>query len=163
MKLSEVHHIAIGVSDLDRSLSFYVGVLGLRKTLSMPVGGADTERALGLAAGTTGRSAYVQGPSRVGQIELIEWSPRLPGTPPEAGRPGPFLLAFELQEGELEEARERLEAAGIAYEGPIVTEVVNYGPIGLLVTRDPDGTMIELLRLPTDEEIREFRAREEQR
>ena len=158
MKLSEIHHLAVGVADLERSLEFYEGVLGLRCTLRMPVGGADAEQLLGLAPGTTGRSAYVQGPRRIGQLELIEWAPRRPREATRGGETGPFLIAFELLEGELEECRQRLEQRGIEFVGPQVSIVENYGPIEAIVTTDPDGTMVELLRLPSDEEVRAFRA-----
>jgi lactoylglutathione lyase len=159
LKLSEIHHLAIGVADLEASLRFYEEILGLRRTLQMPVGGAVTEEVLGLAPGTTGRSAYVQGPTRVGQIELIEWSTERRHPVADAGQTGPFLIAFELLEGEMEEVRERLDAASIPYRGPVPTEVANYGPITMFITWDPDGTMIELLTLPSDDEVREFRAR----
>lgn len=44
MAFSEIHHVAIGVGDLERSLAFYSGMLGFRKTLDMELSGADFER-----------------------------------------------------------------------------------------------------------------------
>jgi lactoylglutathione lyase len=160
MKVSELHHIAISVSDLDRSLHFYTRLLGLRQTLTMPVGGPATEAGLRLRPGTTGRSAYVQGPTRVGQLELIEWHDhgRGPTTPRRPGAPGPFLLAFELLEGDMRSAHERLLGAGVeCWTEPRRSLVENYGTIEMLVCEDPDGLMIELLRLPSDEEVRRYR------
>lgn len=48
MKFGEIHHIAVSVRDLDASIAFYEGLLGLRKTLTMNVGGEGTERDLRL-------------------------------------------------------------------------------------------------------------------
>lgn len=161
MKFGEVHHIALSVSDLDASLDFYVGLLGLRKTLTMNVGGANTERGLRLRPGMTGRAAYVQGPQRIGQLELIEWSVQAdPETQPRRpGEPGAFLIAFELTEGEMAEVHDRLLAANVeCYTEPRRSLVENYGYIEVMVCEDPDGTMIELLRLPTVEESRAYRA-----
>jgi lactoylglutathione lyase len=161
MKFGEVHHVAISVRDLDASIAFYEGLLGLRKTLSMNVGGPGTERDLGLRPGMTGRSAYIQGPRRIGQLELIEWSTPMEegATPPRPGQPGVFLIAFELTEGELSDVHARLLAAGVPCNAePRSSLVENYGTIEVLVCEDPDGTMVELLRLPTVEEARAYRA-----
>lgn len=161
MRFGEIHHIAVSVRDLDASLHFYCDLLGLRQTLTMNVGGANTERGLRLRPGMTGRAAYVQGPRRIGQLELIEWAPALDTPPPprRPGEPGVFLIAFELAEGELSEVHRRLLADGVeCYTEPRQSLVQNYGTIEVMVCEDPDGTMIELLRLPTLEESRRYRA-----
>ncbi len=41
MAFSEVHHVALTVSDMDQSLAFFCELLGFRKTLDMQLSGAS--------------------------------------------------------------------------------------------------------------------------
>jgi lactoylglutathione lyase len=156
VKLSEIHHVAISVSDMERSIAFYRDALGMRTTLQMPVEGEHVERQLRLRPGTKGRSVYLQGPSRIGQVELIQFDPppdqvSLPKRP---GDPGAFLLAIEVLEGEVQEIFERATALGApVYAEVSNSDLVNYGMITSFIVEDPDGLLIEIIRLPTREEI----------
>jgi lactoylglutathione lyase len=163
-----VHHVVLNVSDLERSVEFYAGALGMHATLRMEIAGEPFERLLRLPAGTTGRVAYVQGPERVGQIELIEWSlpesislpdgPAHPRSHPAAfAAPGHRMVSFSVSEP-LARWQSRLQARGGRCWGePVELVLPNYGPIDALIVEDPDGHLVELVRLPCDEEIREFR------
>lgn len=160
-----VHHIAVNVSDLERALRFYSGVLGLRTTLRMQLAGEPFEQLLRLAPGTTGRVAYVEGRERVGQIELIEWSPppdaaqtRSPPPPrPGFAVPGLRLLSFSVSEP-LEFWQARFTDHGVrCWSEPVRLLLPNYGEIDAMVAEDPDGYLIEVVRLPSDEEVRTFR------
>jgi lactoylglutathione lyase len=161
-----VHHIALAVADLERALRFYTETLGLRPTLRMQIAGANFERLLRFPPGTTGEVAFVQGPPRVGQIELIQWS-RPDGTRgPAATRPAGDgtspLLSFSVTEP-LSEWHARLTAAGApCWSEPIELELPDYGPIEAFIAEDPDGHTVELVRLPSDEQVRAFRARDAQ-
>jgi lactoylglutathione lyase len=160
-----VHHVVLNVTQLERSLQFYAGTLGMRATLRMEIGGATLERLLRLDPGTTGRVAYVQGPQRLGQIELIEWS--VPGGPapvaqaaPPSTAPGLRLLSFAVPES-LTEWHARLIAAGVTcWSEPVRLTLPNYGPIDALIAEDPDGYLVELVRLPSDDEVRALRGAE---
>jgi lactoylglutathione lyase len=160
-----VHHVVLNVAQLERSLQFYAGTLGMSATLRMEIGGAPLERLLRLAPGTTGRVAYVQGPQRLGQIELIEWS--LPGRPAPAAEtapsftaPGLRLLSFAVPEP-LTEWHARLSAAGVTcWSEPVRLTLPNYGPIDALIAEDPDGHLVELVRLPSDDDVRALRSAE---
>jgi catechol 2,3-dioxygenase-like lactoylglutathione lyase family enzyme len=162
MPVSEVHHVALSVRDLERSIAFYRDGLGFRKTLEMPVGGAAVEKALGLRPGTTGRSTYLQGPSKIGQLELIEWQgPPVPANPPKRpGDPGVFLLSFEVPAAEMDAVFARIKALGAPiHSEPIPAIVENYGEIRVFTTEDPDGVLIEICVLPNKEEIAACRAK----
>lgn len=159
MPVSEIHHVAMIVSDLERSAAFYEQGLGWRRTLQASVSGPDFERSLGLPAGASANVQYLQGPTRIGQLELIQWDQ------PHAGqqRTSPFqlgalLLSFEIPADEIEEAYERFLALGAEHiERPLSVRLENFGTIVAFAVRDPDGNMIELVSLPSREEILAFR------
>lgn len=160
MPVSEVHHVAMIVSDCERSATFYEQGLGYRRTLAAPVGGDGLSSSLGLPEGTSGRIQYLQGPSRIGQLELIEWDGPT-GAPPrsEHRQLGPFLLSFQVPAGELEELHDRLVSLGAeTVRRPMRVELENYGSITAFAARDPDGILLEFVALPSRDEILAFRS-----
>ncbi|GAA3941067.1 hypothetical protein GCM10023085_23220 [Actinomadura viridis] len=162
MPVSEVHHVAMTVSDLDRAAAFYEKALGYRRTLRTDVGGAAIEESLGLPEGTTGRVQYLQGPSRVGQLELIEWNgPKRRTATAGHLELGTFLLSFQVPHDEIGEVYERLRGLGAECVAPPRRSVLeNYGPIMAFAARDPDGNLLEFVSLPSRAEVLAFRAGE---
>lgn len=162
MRLREIHHACVGVSDLDRSLAFYVDLLGLRVTLTGTIDDEEHARLLRLPPGFRGRVATVQPPrTETGAVELIELT--VPGrdarAPARPGDLGVFMLAFEVLDAELAVAVERLERAGVpCWTEPIAMDVPDYGSIASVVCEDPDGILVELLTLPDVEDVRALRA-----
>jgi glyoxylase I family protein len=158
----EIHHACLGVSDLERSIAFYEEVLGFRVTVAGDFDDEGHVEMMRLPPGGRGRAVTVQPRGvRTGTVELIEMVvPGREGRPP--ARPqdlGVFMLAFEVVEEDLAAACARMEAAGVEFwSRPIVVDVPDFGRIESVVCEDPDGTMIELLTLPSEAEIKAARA-----
>ncbi|MEQ1889565.1 MAG: VOC family protein [Alphaproteobacteria bacterium] len=163
--ISEIHHVAITVSDIERSIAFYRDVLGFRKTLDVPLTNAIVERVLRLHPDVKGRSVIMQqGPSQIGEVELIQFENTglKPSGPKRPGDPGMFLLSFSVSGEVIDDTKTRLEALGLGvqcYGAPTTIELPEYGDIRVIIFEDPDGIMIELVQLPTADEVRAFRGR----
>jgi len=162
VKLSPLHHVTLSVRDLERSIAFYRDVLGMRLTMRAEVADREHEIYLRLPAGTRGQAAILQADERtIGEVELIQWGlpiPPEPTPPKRPGDPGVFLLAFEVTESTLEQACDQLRLRGVEFWSDVQQMAIDgYGQIRAVVFEDPDGVMIELLQLPTKEEIRAAR------
>lgn len=153
MAIGEIHHVALAVSNMERSIAFYRDILGFREILDMPLGGPGLERLMRLRPGTTARSVILQqGPSTIGGLELVQFSPA-PSTPTPArgaGGLGASVLSFEVRGEELAAVyRRMLEKGIVCYSEPQVLEIPGFGAIRAVVFEDPDGQMIELFQLPS--------------
>ncbi len=157
MAISEIHHVAINVSDLERSVAFYRDALGFRKVLDMHADSAVNARMLRLPAkGLNIRSIMmVQGTSTVGEIELMQVEPRRPEpTPPK--RPddlGIWIISFEVKGEPLAKVVKRLRAMGVKFYSDIeAIDLKGYAPMKAVIFEDPDGNLLELVQLPTRQE-----------
>jgi hypothetical protein len=94
-------------------------------------------------------------------VELVQFSPA-PTTPtPAKGASGlgAFLLSFEVRGEEMAAVYERLLEQGIkCYSEPQIVELPKYGAMRAVIFEDPDGQMIELVQLPSADEIQRVRA-----
>lgn len=155
------NHIAINVRDLEASLRFYEEGLGLRKTLVKAIG-EDSWKLLRLPAKSTGRTAFLQGEGRdSGQIELVEWAlPETAGTSaPRPGDIGPWVLSLTVEREKIDGLHDRLIGMGFdCYSRPVSNLIQNYGTVTMFMCEDPDGNQIELVCLPTREEVKAYRA-----
>jgi glyoxylase I family protein len=114
VRIADLHHVSINVSDVDRAVSFYVDVLGL-ELLPRPelgIGGAW----LGLAGGS--------------QIHLIEAE-----VPPDVGQH--FAMAVD----DIDAAVGALRANGVTVRGP---QPVGDTGARQAFFADPDGNRLEL-------------------
>lgn len=117
-----IGHVHLKVSDLERSLGFYHGVLGFQITQRLG------SQAVFLSAG-----GYHH------HIGLNTWE-SLGGPPPPAGTTGLYHIAILYPtRAELGDALRRLERAGIPLDG-----AADHGVSEALYLRDPDGNGVEL-------------------
>jgi catechol 2,3-dioxygenase-like lactoylglutathione lyase family enzyme len=127
-----IHHYAIGVADLDRSVSWYGRVLGFR-----------LERRFGFPKLGTA-IAHILHPTGV-RIELLERSGSTPGPDVEADPFGALLVRrakhIGLLVADVDATWERLQALGV----DLVAPPTNVEPAGVrnCWIRDPDGTLIK--------------------
>tara|TARA_R110002110_G_scaffold60184_9_gene169729 strand:+ start:200 stop:625 length:426 start_codon:yes stop_codon:yes gene_type:complete len=134
-----IHHIAIGVPDIEAGLAFYCDVLGFSVEWRSEVS-ADNEKA-GAAVGLPGfeaRMAMLRGPDI--RIELWQYTNPRPrdrrSDPADLGYPHMALAVTDI-----EAEYDRLSGAGMTFVGA----PVNFGTQKAIYGRDPFGNIIELL------------------
>jgi catechol 2,3-dioxygenase-like lactoylglutathione lyase family enzyme len=163
MTISPVHHTNLSVTDLERSIAFYRDVLGYRVTMRSPIERPEFQRYVHVGPETTGEMVMLQAGDdpNVGTIELVQWSPppAEPTPPKRPGDPGVWLIAMQVLDETLEDVRERLREQGVEpWSDVIEIPLEGYPPFRGMVVLDPDGLAIELIQLPTREQVRAFRA-----
>ena len=118
----DIGHVHLRVSDLERSLAFYSGVLGFELTQRM-----------GSAAAFVSAGGYHH------HIGLNTWESR-GGGPPASGTTGLYHFAIRYPDrAALADALRRLGAAGVPLDG-----AADHGVSQALYLRDPDGNGLEL-------------------
>jgi len=119
---ARIGHVHLKVSNLDRSLDFYVGVLGF--TLTQRYGD---------------QAAFVSAGGYHHHIALNTWESKN-GAPPPSGSTGLYHVAILYPNpAALADALLRLEAAAVALDG-----AADHGVSEALYLRDPDQNGIEL-------------------
>jgi catechol 2,3-dioxygenase-like lactoylglutathione lyase family enzyme len=146
--LRGVYHTGFTVSDLERSLAFYQGLLGMtlvarqegqRPYLAVITGFADVYL----------KTAFLKAtPESEHVLELLEYSSH-PGEPTvrDTNRPGNGHLCFVVED--IEVLHRELSAQGVEFiSAPeLITSGVNQGGRACYL-RDPDGFTIELFQPP---------------
>ncbi len=155
MALISYFHFSFTVSDLERSITFYRDLLGLKLVHRMVHDQKYTSSQIGfrdalLKVALFNVADMPQGSSPSGHVlELIEYvNPR--GEPLDAAtnRPGAAHLALQVDDLEAEFAR--LKAAGVQFrsEAPVpITHGRHSGGLTCYLL-DPDGITLELIELP---------------
>jgi catechol 2,3-dioxygenase-like lactoylglutathione lyase family enzyme len=139
------------VSDLDRSLAFYTGVLGFEKVAERAVSGEAYERLVGV----TGAKARVV-TLRVGDetLELTEYRvPKGRPAPPDWRSNDRWFQHVAIIVRDMDSAFARLQAAGVRHAsagGPqrLPDWNRNAGGIRAFYFRDPDDHPLEILWFP---------------
>ncbi len=168
MAISEIHHVAINVSNLERSVAFYRDALGFRQVLEMKADKPANARMLRQPEkGFSIRSIMMtQGASTVGEIELMQVEPRRE-RPTPSKRPddlGIWVISFEVKDEPLADVVDRLRAMGVKFFSDIVElDLEGYAPMKAVIFEDPDGNLLELVQLPTKEEYLRLKKEREAR
>jgi catechol 2,3-dioxygenase-like lactoylglutathione lyase family enzyme len=142
-----VNHVNIVVANMERSLDFYVGLLGMRVTFETHLSGDWIEEVVGLA-GVSARCVFCQPDGGGARFELLEYE-----------APSGFVLDLNslanthglrhvaLEVDDLDAWYTKLTTAGVEAISPPVTvpfRIVDGIQKRLCYLRDPDGAIIEL-------------------
>ena len=126
MRIDRIDHLVLTVEDLDRTIAFYVDVLGM------------TEATFG-----SGRKSLLFGSSKINLHQRgREFEPK--AATPTPGSADVCLIVDDSLEWVVSE----LAAIGIAVEEGPVPRTGARGPITSVYIRDPDGNLIELSNYP---------------
>jgi lactoylglutathione lyase len=142
-----IFHPVVSVADMDRSLRFYSGALGLEVTFDDYHDPAAISALFGIDEPRV-RSIVVRCPDR-SEIELVEYEQprgrsRSEREPNDAG-----ILAVNLRVTDIEPLVARVLAGGYEVPSGIVDQVLpDGGVIRVAVTIGPDGETIILVELP---------------
>jgi len=122
MRIDRLDHLVLTVADLDATIEFYAGVLGMTDTVF-----------------EDGRHALTFGASKINlHVAGHEFEPKALHT-----EPGSADLCFVVDDP-IEEVADVLTSAGVHIEEGPVDRAGATGPIRSLYVRDPDQNLIEL-------------------
>jgi lactoylglutathione lyase len=118
-------HVAYHVADIERSLAFYVGVLGMKEQMRL-----DLSKTL--------HEVILNFPETKGGGVILMW---------DTARTQPLQIGdgysrFVLNVADLDAALEQL----VRHDTRVVTPTTEAGPMRYAMVKDPDGYVIELLQ-----------------
>jgi catechol 2,3-dioxygenase-like lactoylglutathione lyase family enzyme len=147
MKVSGAHHTSFTVSDLERSIAFYAGLLGCEVLWRREIGDQYFRDIVGFPECRV-EAAHLRIPGSPHVLELFEYlAPR--GVPADVrtNNPGSAHVAFVVDD--LPSAYEELTAHGVRFRSPpvLIEAGVNRGGYSAYML-DPDGITLELLQPP---------------
>lgn len=143
MQVRVLNHIAVTVSNTQRSLDFYVGMLGLEQVEQHQLPMSSIDAVFGLT-GASGTSTRLQVPGQPAiLIDLMELSGAEEGTSVQPlGSMGSTHMAFTVDN--LDEVVTELKAKGVSFISDPVTFHLTEGSVTVVFMRDPDGNYVEL-------------------
>lgn len=145
------HHTNVIVSDLERSLEFYTGVLGLKVALQTEIEDPEVERAVGIP-GASIKAAFLEVPGTPTMIELFQYVTGAGKPIPEDQLPsdiGVQHICFQVED--IDKAYADLQAKGVEFATTPVTISKDHpdaGGIRFCYFYDPDGATLEILQTP---------------
>ena len=141
-----VNHVNIVVREMERSLTFYVGLLGFRVTFEAELVGEWIEIVADLPD-VSARCVFCQPPGGGTRFELLEY--RVPtgvSLPADSVANTLGLRHVALEVDDLDALYTRLISAGVEFVSPPV--LVPFSVAGvrkrLCYLRDPDGALVEI-------------------
>ena len=144
-----IDHLNIVVSDMARSLAFYTGVLGFKKTKEAWLEGEWIEAIVGLK-GVRAHAVFVVSPGGEPRIELLQYVAPAGVRLEENSRANTIgLRHFALRTDDIAGVTAQLKAAGVTLLGEptlVPAGVVRFdtGRKTLVYFLDPDGVIVEL-------------------
>lgn len=145
MKIGQVQHIAISVSDMEEALRFYSGLLGLEVMMDMEL---ENDPAIEAILGVKNiRMRYVLFSGMGARLNLLEFKRPKGENVARKLRPcdhGIHHLAFVVDD--VEAAYKELSAKGVEFISP----PQQTGLAKANAMRGPDGVVIELFELPME-------------
>ena len=142
-----VNHLNIVASDMDTSLAFYVGLLGMRVTFETELFGDWIDLVTGLPD-VRARCVFVMPDGGGCRLELLQYiMPEGASFPENALANTQGLRHFALDVDDLDTTYARLVGAGVATLSPPVTvpfRLMDNIQKRLCYLRDPDGVIVEL-------------------
>jgi len=125
-QVTALDHLVLTVADIDATVAFYCGVLGMRREVFRPLDGTE-------------RVALVFGAQKINlHLAGAEFEPKATRPVPGSGD-----LCF-LTETPLADWQAQFAAHGIVVEQGPVARTGATGPLVSLYVRDPDGNLIEV-------------------
>jgi catechol 2,3-dioxygenase-like lactoylglutathione lyase family enzyme len=142
LQLPRPYHLNVNCSDLERSLSFYVDLLGFRPLARTTPAAPQPGDAFGLES-VQWDAWILQGDAGMAGVvlDLLEWTvPRPTGRPATLTEEG--FAVIGIAQPDLDGTVSRLRAAG---HEPTGTAPAGEGIPAVAMVRDPDGTLVELV------------------
>jgi catechol 2,3-dioxygenase-like lactoylglutathione lyase family enzyme len=134
-------HLVIGVTDMDRALTFYRDVLGMEIVFESLISGEPFDNALHASRRQEGR--VVGGLLGGLMIELLSLGANPPNQKPtRAGITGIQTVSFSVTD--LDETHRRISDAGCQPD----QQPFEIGGVRMFFVKDPDGTAVEFIELP---------------
>jgi catechol 2,3-dioxygenase-like lactoylglutathione lyase family enzyme len=134
-------HLVVGVTDMDRALSFYRGLLGMDVVFDQLISGESFDAALHATRQQEGR--VVGGAIGGLMIELLSLGGSKPTqAPPRRGIVG--IQNVSLSVTDLDDTYRQVSQAG--YEPD--QEPFEIGGVRMFFVKDPDGIPVEFIELP---------------
>lgn len=146
--LQSIDHINIVVRELDRMLTFYRDLLGMKVTMQARLEGAWIENVVGLR-GVCAECVYLQ-PEGGPRLELLQYIAPRGGELAGLGAPNlPGLRHLAFRVSGIHEIAARLKQAGVQFVGepvevPLTTVSHVAGRKTLCYFHDPEGNLLEL-------------------
>ncbi len=148
MKITGIDHMSYTVSNLERSLEFYVGLLGFEVLWQREITN-QYFRDIVAFPDCVVKAAHLRVPGSTHKLELFEYTtPR--GTPADVRTNNPGSSHVSLYVDDLHAAYEELTAQGVRFRSPpiAIDAGANDGSYALYML-DPDGITVELFQPPT--------------
>jgi catechol 2,3-dioxygenase-like lactoylglutathione lyase family enzyme len=133
-------HLVVGVTDMDRALTFYRGVLGMEVVFESLISGEPFDAVLHATRKQEGR--VVGGLLGGLMVELLSIGANPPEQKQRRGITGIHNVSLSVTD--LDETHRRIIAAGYTPD----QEPFEIGGVRMFFVKDPDGTPVEFIELP---------------